>query len=321
MAKEADDKPTPGAASLRVAFDTPPDDEDEKVVDDEVDKDNDNEIVDDDNTDDVTDDDVDDSDDNADDDYTEEERQAMEQGWNPNYEGPNAVSAGEYLRRGSLFKKIESQGNIIKRQQKQLDFLLKQSKEAVKTGYEKALKELKDKKAEALANEDHKQVVEIDEEIADTKQKMKDADNEDVSDDDDGIEHELPENVQKWVDANPWYNDNPEMRTVADSIGNAYLQAHPELKDPAPAMRHVEKRIKELYPDEFGGTKRKKNAVEGGRRRQPSRKGRKKNGPSHSVEDLDSDARMVMNNMIRSGAVKSQEDYIKQLEDVGYFKN
>lgn len=317
----------PSAASLRAAFDedTVIDDE-QKTVDNEED-----EVVDDDTTSDDKDEDTSDAGADEDEgDYTEEEEEAMAQGWNPNYKGKNAVSAGEFIRRGQLFEKISKQSNRLKQLEQQVEFLSKHQKEAIKVGYEQALKDLKTEKASALAEGDHERVVEIDEQISDTKDKIKTVDT--TTEGSKNETQELHPDIQEWIDANPWYNEenneyNAEMVETADLLGKAYIQAHPELQNrkngAKQVLKHVDGRMKNLYPDilDSGSTSRKKRAsVEGGNRRKPTRKARS-NGPTHSADELSPEERMVMSNMLRQGNIKSEEEYMKQLESTGFFNN
>lgn len=77
--------------------------------------------------------------------YTDQEQEALKQGWNPDYEGPNKKSAEQFLKDGSFFKKIDSQNKKIDDLSNTIKALVEHNKrlETAKyeEGYQKALSE------------------------------------------------------------------------------------------------------------------------------------------------------------------------------------
>lgn len=253
------------------------------------------------------------------DEFTAEEREAMSQGWDPDYDGPNKRTAREFIDRGSFIKRISEQGKQLADMQKKLDFIMQREQEVKKAAAEEAIKALKLKKQMAIEDRDGAAVIEIDEQLDNAKQILKEA-SKDVSKSAAVEEEEIPQEFRSWVDTNKWYEEDPEMRAVAEAIGRVYMDKHPNLKDPSKVLDHIEKSMKERYPRSqyFNNPARSRQvAVEGGNRRRGSNRG----GPEHSTSDLDSVEQEVMRNMIRVGKVKDEKTYIQSLEAVGYFKD
>lgn len=316
----------PGAADLRAAFEQP--NEEHEELDEVVEE----------QTDEVENQDEDESEDqpeaelDGDIDYeaeygcTEEEyNQAVADGWNPNFKGKNARSAKDFLDRGSLFRKIETEKRRADKLEAQVKKLAKHAREAAKLGREAALAELQTQRRVAQEDGDMDRVDELNDKIADTRREIKDIDNGDDDVDEGEPVVELHPDIQDFVDTNTWYNShhenfNPEMQSVADSIGKAYMDSHPNNKSIKRVLDHVVGRMKELYPSEFGvkqpSRRKQPSRVEGGGKR-PARKTR---GGTHSASDLTSDERMVMKAMIRKGNFKNEDEYIQSLEDSGYWK-
>jgi hypothetical protein len=256
------------------------------------------------------------------DEYTEVEQEAMAQGWNPDFDGPNARSASEYLDRSSFFKKIDSQKKRLDDQEKQINFLIARNKMSTDLAKKKVLEELKAQKKVAFEEQDFDAVTEIDEKI-DTVKHGTDADddaNEFVTTNDSDGEVEPTPEFQSWITKNSWYNSDEEMHDTADALAMAYLKKKPEATS-AETLEHVTKRIKVVYKDNFPGQKKSNNrSVEGDTRSKRQKKSSSSSG-KHSVSDLNFEERKVMSNMIQSGHVKNEEAYIKSLEKTGYFNS
>jgi len=257
--------------------------------------------------------------------YTDEEQAAIAQGWNPDYDGPNRRSAREFLDRGELLGKISERNKQLKQLQDKVDFLLKRDQAARKTGLEGHVKSLTDKKKEAIIDRDADAIIELDEQLAAARADLAAAAAEEL---DEAVEdtteetHTPPPQIEAWVQQNTWYSEDNEMRQIADTIGGSMLESQKQMLasgklkkiDGAEILAHVEKRIKELYPRSkyFAKTAR----VEGAKGRRTSQ-GRR--GSGHTVRDLDAQERQVLDNMLRLGSVKSEEEYIANLESIGYF--
>lgn len=253
----------------------------------------------------------------------DETRRALEDGWNPDYEGDNFVSAKEFNARSSFFKKINSVNRKNAALEKQVKFLMERTKQADEIAYKRALETLKKQKVEALREDDHEAVVEIDEKIDETKRNKKAAD-EAVGD---STGTDTTEEYQEFLENNSWYTKDAELTSAANTIGEAYATSNPSATL-TEIYNHVEKRIKKLYPDHFDSsddnyeddrpqrkTARRKQTVESNTNRRTN-KGKKS---KHTSADMHEDDRVIMRNMIKKGAIKSEAEYIDQLEKSGYF--
>src|ERR1700744_3154427 len=97
------------------------------------------------------------------------QQEALSQGWVPKEEfdgdAERWVDAGEFLRRGELFRKIESQSKELKDVRKALAELAKHNSKIREVEYARAIEGLKAQKKEALSKGDADRVVDIDDKI------------------------------------------------------------------------------------------------------------------------------------------------------------
>lgn len=259
--------------------------------------------------------------------YSPVEQEAMEAGWNPDFEGEDKRSAREFLDRGSFFKKIEEQNKSLKAQDKslkeaqnQINFLIDRNKQSDDLMYKRAIAELKDKKLEAMEANDNVAVVELDDEIADTKQAHKESKNVVVEDTtDDNNTPAASSEFGAWAANNEWYSTNEEMHDAADEIGSIFYRKNPGASENQ-VFAHVTKRIKTLYRKNFVNENRDKaGQVEGDASTNRKQKSKSKVG-KYSVKDLSYDERQIMQNMINASVIKDEQEYINKLEQTGYFK-
>ncbi len=182
------------------------------------------------------------------------EERATLQGWKPKEqfvaEGGNESDwrpAREFVDRGELFAKIED----VKRENRNLKRTLQDFKEhhekVSKIEYQRALSDLQKAKKEALIEGDADKVVEIDQQILDTREAAKTA----------AVTREVREEAQAinpvfaaWVERESWYQYDAEMRTFADSIGVAMKQANPSMS-PETVLSEVSKRVRKAYSEKF----------------------------------------------------------------------
>lgn len=231
----------------------------------------------------------------------EVEAQAMELGWqpkeafeaDPKNEGKKWRSAEDFMDRKPLFDKIESQGRELKEVKRALQHLGQQSAKIEELAYRKALEELKAQKVQALEEDDHAKVVQIDESIQELKNQKP-----------------VPQPVQpvnpefeKWVSDNKWYATDEDMRAVADGIGMSL--ARKGGMTPEEIMVKVTERIKEIYPAKFGrATRVPPNPDSGGSRKTGG------TGTSGVEALMNPMERRIMETIINTGM--SKDDYIKQ---------
>lgn len=245
--------------------------------------------------------------------YTDTELKAIEGGWDPEYDGDDKRSAREFIDRGSFFQKIDTQNKSIKELQKQNKFLMDRASQAEETSYNKALADLKVQKKVALENDDHDAVIEIDDQIAETRDNKK---NEVVAP---SVAETPAESAgfAQFVENNPWYRTDTDMHDMADDIGTNYYSRNPGATEQE-VFAHVTKQIKTLYKDKFVNKNRSNNVTVEGDNTTRRSNNKKSSVAKYTIKDLSSDERQIMENMITAGSIKDTAEYIDQLEKSGY---
>lgn len=232
------------------------------------------------------------------------EQEAMESGWVPKdqYQGDEHkwVDAGEFLRRGELFKKIENQSREIKDVRRALVEMKKLHASVREIEYQRALDTLKAQKKEALENNDADAVIAADERIDLIKEQQRQLQVETVETPQTGEEH--PEFVN-WKSKNQWYVNSGPMKAFADALGAELAR---DGIPPSEVLRRVESEVKKEFPHKFRNPNQARpNAVEGAGRSAGGDKG----------FQLTSDERKVMQTFVRTG-VMTEAEYIKELKRV-----
>lgn len=233
------------------------------------------------------------------------QEEALNQGWVPKEEfdgdAERWVDAGEFVRRGELFRKIESQSKELKDVKKALNELAKHNAKVREVEYSRALEALKAQKKEALSEGDADRVVDVDERIDLVKDQQKQLQAQQIQELREEVIH--PE-LQNWISKNSWYEANPEMRKFADRLGTALAGD----MSPSEVLREVEKSVKERFKDKFRNSNRDKpGAVEG----VTARASRSSEGEF----ELSDTERTIMKTLVDGGHL-SKDEYIKQLKAV-----
>jgi len=232
------------------------------------------------------------------------EQEALASGWVPKdqYQGEEHkwVDAGEFLRRGELFKKIENQSREIKDVRRALVEMKKLHANVQEIEYKRALETLRAQKKEALENNDADAVIAADERIDLIKEQQRQLQAETVEPVQSGEEH--PEFVN-WKTRNAWYVNSGPMKAFADALGaDLARQGMP----PSEVLRKVEAEVKKEFPHKFRNPNQDRpGAVEAPSSRSGGDKG----------FQLSPDERRVMQTFVRTG-VMTEAEYIKELKRV-----
>lgn len=237
------------------------------------------------------------------------EARAIEMGWRPKEEfdgnPEDFIDASEFVRRKPLFEKIDNVGKELRETKKALKALQLHHQQVKEVEFKKALQQLREEKKAALEAGDADKLIEIDDQIAEARAIQTQTKNRLTE------EAAQPhEGFIAWVNRNSWYNDNAELKIVADQIGTAYAASNPD-KDPDTILKYVETRVKKLYPENFSNpNKSRPSAVEGGTST-PAIK------PKNSTDDypLSDEERKVMMTFVRQG-VMTKDEYITQLKQI-----
>lgn len=238
---------------------------------------------------------------------TGNEVEARSGGWVPKeeYHGDENkwVDADEFVRRGPLFKKIDTQTRELKEVKKALDQLKAHHANVKETAFKEALDTLKAQKREAFVDGDPDKIIEIDEKIADTKEEQRRYAASRVE--------EVRQNVQTdavhpefaaWTNRNTWYESSKPMRAFADALG---VELGGKGLSPSEVLKEVEKQVKEEFPNKFRNPNRDKaGSVEG------TGKGGGKSGGEYQLTAME---RQIMDRFVRQG-VMTKEAYIAELK-------
>lgn len=234
--------------------------------------------------------------------YSEVEKKAMERGWNPDYDGPEDefVDAKEFLGRQPLYDAIHESNRRVKKLEEQLTTLKDWHDKTEKTAYEKALKELKQAKNDAIKAEDALAAIQIDERIRETEKQApkpvdtgadKTAHNKEVFD--------------KFLTENPWYNEDVQLKRYATGVGFSIEQEHPDW-DIADILKEVTKEVKERFPDKFS----RRSTTKVVKTNSTTTSGAPKKDGLMKYEDLDENGKKIYNKLVKTG-VLTHEQYMK----------
>jgi len=245
---------------------------------------------------------------------------AMEGGWKPleEWDGDpeDWVDAKTFNQRGEYMERIKAQSSLLKKYEKKLSkveaemqTLAEHHRKVAEIEREKALNELKDLKRQALDLGDSTKVVEIDDKIDDIKRsKIESPKTTDTP-------TTLHPEVVEWIEENPWYESDKALQGAANAILEDITNNNPELKNkPAKVLAMMKEQLEDEFPNKF---KRRTSAVA-----EPSNNdGSKKSGTEASnrnlAKRLTEEQRQYAAKFIKVGAVKSYEEYAKQLNDIG----
>jgi hypothetical protein len=246
--------------------------------------------------------------------YTDTELKAMEQGWKPlpEWDGdPNDHrSAREFLDRGDLLSKIKSQGSELRQVREMMSHLSEQNKGVYKAGYERALVDLRARKATALREGDMEEVVAIEERIDQHKDAIAALNKAQA--------HQVPQGPTptylSWLDANPWYTQDRSLQHWANGMAADYGMDNPNVSEKE-VLDFLHKEIRKAFPDRF----KKTSAVRGAP--QPDSQGRR-NGSAQSagksgkdafddlLSGMDEMAQRAARNLVKQGYV-TKEKYVE----------
>lgn len=247
---------------------------------------------------------------------------AQEKGWRPidQWQGDPAdwVDAKEFLGRQSLFDKISNLKSELQSQRRAFDNDMKNIKAYIsqmsEVEYQRALRELKSQKRVAIDDRDADAVEQIDKQIQtveESRATVKAQTQQPVDN------REVQEKFAEWKGRNQWYVQDTELKEEADQIGIGYGAKHPNASVEQ-VFAHVEKQIKKLFPEKFGGSTKVSDttsnapAVEGG--------GINKNSNPRprtdrlTEADLTPPQRNMMQSMLRQ-KLMTKEQFLSQMED------
>jgi hypothetical protein len=231
--------------------------------------------------------------------------EAVAQGWVPKeeFQGDEHkwVDAGEFLRRGELFKKIEQVSKTAKRAEQTLAEFKAHYAKVKETEYQHALETLKAERKAALVNGDYERVDDIETRMDNVKAEAATVQTE--------IKQttqppEVYPEVAAWVERNKWYNQDLPMKAYADTVA-AQLNKQ-GITGPA-LLKGIDEEIRKAFPTKFSNPNRERpGAVESSTIKGSSRR---------ETFELNEQEHRIMNTFVRDG-VMTKEQYIADLKKV-----
>lgn len=233
------------------------------------------------------------------------EEEAMAQGWVPkdSFTGEEHkwVEAGEFLRRGELFKKIEDVSKQAKHAKQTLEEFKAHYAKVRETEFQNALKALKAERRSAMAEGDFTRVEDIEDQMESVKTEAALA-QEVVATPEPTTVHP---DVVAWVETNTWYSSDSTMRAFADVIA---MNLNKEGFTGKALLKGIDEKVREAFPKKFTNPNRERpGAVEGS-----TNKGKTTSKDSFELSDQE---KRIMNTFVRDG-VMTQEEYIADLKKV-----
>lgn len=199
------------------------------------------------------------------------EQRALSMGWKPkeHFEGneDDFIDAKEFVSRKPLYDQMDALKRRAKENERALRELAAHHQKVAEVEYKRALETLKNEKKKALEDGDADKVVELDDQITDVKARA--LAEQQASQQQPSAPH--PDFVA-WVNSNPWYAQDQDMRIEADTLGFAIAQKNPGM-DPQEVCNEVTKKIKKLYPEKFTNPNRQRqSSVDSGSNQRENKK-------------------------------------------------
>jgi len=239
--------------------------------------------------------------------FSPTEQTAIDQGWVPkeDFQGEEHkwVDAAEFLRRGELFSKIDSQNRELKETRKTLAALEQHYLKVKDTEYKRALADLKKQKKEALIENDVEAVLEVDEQIEELREEQIAAARAAAQAQMTQQQSAPHPEFVAWTNRNSWYQTNRTMTAFADAFG---ADLREQGKAPSEVLRLVTEEVKRKFPDKFYNPKRDEaSSVEGS--------GTQKAGASKGKIELTELESSIMKKLVGQG-VLTKEQYLADIK-------
>lgn len=163
--------------------------------------------------------------------------------------------AREYVERGELFDKIDSQKKELKQMRKVLDTLKDHHLRVKQESMEEAIALLQKQRSQAKKEEDYSKVIEITDEIETLKDKQKKAIEKAQAElaVPTSTEVEPSETFKKWNAENSWYkmNGKDPMTVYANVMADEFLRERSGKASEEEVFEYVEKKVREEFPEKF----------------------------------------------------------------------
>jgi len=235
------------------------------------------------------------------------EEEAAEQGWNPDYDGPNKTDAKTFVEKGEKIagianarnKNLEARLHNLEDANRKFGEYHKLTLEREQRKGAKQIAELQNELAQAITDGDGQKYQLLDREIDDLKASQNLVSSGSMD------EQAWGQLSQRWMVDNPWYNQNTKLQIYADGLAEK-VQA--QGFSGAAYFSELSRQVKEAFPEEFKNpAKSNANAVEDGGQKASS------NSKEHTYANLPADAKAAFKDFNRDFGL-SKEDYLANYE-------
>lgn len=231
--------------------------------------------------------------------------EAKAQGWVPKeeFDGDEHkwVDAGEFLRRGELFKKIDQVSRTAKHAEQTLAKFKEHYAKVRETEYQRALSDLKAERRSAMAEGDFSRVEDIEEKIDTVKAESVALREELVTPQ---PQEQLHPDVANWIDKNKWYATDSPMKAYTDSLA---MQLHNEGITGKPLLDRLDVEVRKAFPHKFSNPNRERV----GNVESSTTRGNK----SKDTFELSEQEQRICNTFVRDG-VMTRDEYIADLKKI-----
>jgi hypothetical protein len=239
-------------------------------------------------------------------------QKALDTGWQPEEQFKGDKSrwrpADKWVERGetlipiikaqnkNLYSEVNTLKATLEAQKQTTAKLLKMSEKTQEVAYDRARKEIEDKQFTAVQEGD----VETWRQLKDEENKLEKPEpivQEQTSDETPGF--------NEWHTKNEWYKSDTDLTIFADAYGYNYKDMNKDAT-PQDVFDAVEKKVKEVFPQKFENANRSiPSAVDTG----TIGAGAEPTGDTYA--DLPADAKVMCNQNVKDGLIKSKEDWVK----------
>ena len=179
-----------------------------------------------------------------------------------------------------------------------------------KVEYDKAMKDLKSLKVQAMEVDDYERIVDVDEQIQDLKEAKQEVPPEETK------PKAVHPDIEAWMKENQWYGRDVIMRGAADSISQEYMNMNPSSKDnPKEVLEYVERVMREEFPHKFEGKTQRRRPAATSEVSEPMSRSTGKE--KYTYKDLNEMQRGFCNTFVESGVFKTKQEYVDQLVATG----
>lgn len=186
------------------------------------------------------------------------EAEAKEQGWNPDYDGPNKTDAKTFVEKGEKIAGIankrahvlEERLNRLEESNKKFGEYHKKTLEQQKKRDQETIRELEARLAQAITDGDGQEYTRMNREIESIK-----ANQVEMPTDDMAAWNAMSE---RWINENPWYTQSRKLARFADGISE---EVRSQGFNGAAYFAELTRQVQAEFPEEFKNPNKSNAAV------------------------------------------------------------